>query len=469
MTGPQPSEDTRSATGIVADVGSSLIIYSDVDAELQAPIRKMPRPGEEKAPTFDPERPEELERFFERIEDWFAEECIENDAVKKMQIVKYLDADSEAQWKALSKFLDGTFVEFKLQVIDSYPDVRKGSISVLNRKIMKIGLVAPTAREELWNLIRIMNAEVSKLERISPPIHTNRELVELFLSRLTFEFAAMVAGKLSILGLLNADNQEALQARARHPEDMYDLEEVMSMAKHIALEYINPIGQFLWTEPGKSPELNNKLTETVESLLNCVNLQAQYNEQVEAKLASLQNFLYQTTEVAPSLVQVAPMIPEVLEERADHGKSFDITDNHGHTRNCYYCGNNGHKIPECEIALRHLNLGWIIKVGNQFKMPDGSKIPRYKDMTMKSVVENLSQDRPDIYPMKRVQDQSHFFYEGFGMSSVDSDPLQDAMHAENARALSNLIEDIDIDPVTHWMTLEDIIPDDEDPWGQLFS
>jgi hypothetical protein len=73
----------------------------------------MPKPGEKNAPTFDTEKPEELGRFFERIEDWFAEDGIIDDEVKKRKIVKYLDVDSEIQWKAFSKFGQGTFAEFR--------------------------------------------------------------------------------------------------------------------------------------------------------------------------------------------------------------------------------------------------------------------------------------------------------------------------------------------------------------------
>lgn len=81
----------------------------------------MPKPGEKNAPTFDQEKPEELGRFFERIEDWFADEGIQGDADKKRRIVKYLDPDSESQWKALTQFSDGTFTNFKKAVMASYP------------------------------------------------------------------------------------------------------------------------------------------------------------------------------------------------------------------------------------------------------------------------------------------------------------------------------------------------------------
>ena len=70
---------------------------------------RMPKPGEKNAPEFDPEKPEELGRFFERMEDYFLDEEIMSNAEMKKKIVKYLDADSEVQWKVLSMFTTGTY------------------------------------------------------------------------------------------------------------------------------------------------------------------------------------------------------------------------------------------------------------------------------------------------------------------------------------------------------------------------
>ena len=153
----------------------------------------MPKPGEKNTPTFDTERPEELGRFFERMGDWFADEEITSDVDKKKCIVKYLDADSEIQWKALSKFTDGTFEEFEREVMALYPkaeEIMKGSVSALKKKIKKLGLITVEERDKLLSLIWTMTAKVLKLKKIQPPIHMNRELVDLFLRSLTSEFAS---------------------------------------------------------------------------------------------------------------------------------------------------------------------------------------------------------------------------------------------------------------------------------------
>ena len=100
--------------------------------------RKMLKPSEKNAPSFDLSKPEELSRFFERIEDWFSDKNISDDDDKKRHIVRYLDPDSEVQWKVLPEFTVGTFQEFKDEVMAVYPqveEVMKGSVSALKRKI----------------------------------------------------------------------------------------------------------------------------------------------------------------------------------------------------------------------------------------------------------------------------------------------------------------------------------------------
>ena len=215
---------------------------------MSMPTCRIPKPGEEKAPTFDPKRPEGLGRFFERMEDWFADAGIADDIDKKRCIVKYLDPETENQWKALSKFPGGSFHDFKFQVMASYPkaeEFMKGSITALKRKIQDLGPVVLKDRDKLLTLIRTMNAEVLKLHQISPPLHSNRELVELFLNELATDFAIQVATKLSMQRLINARAPGYIPVVPRDPEDLYDITEVMRMAEHISLEYASPLGNFL--------------------------------------------------------------------------------------------------------------------------------------------------------------------------------------------------------------------------------
>ena len=259
-------------------------------------MRKMPKPSEKNAPSFDPSKPEELSRFFEHIEDWFSDENISDDDDKKQRIVRYLDQDSEVQWKALPKFTAGTFQVFKDKVMAVYPQVEKvtkGFVSALKRKIKQVGSVAVDERDDLGLLIRIMTAEIVKLEKITPPIHTNRELVDLFLGRLTTDFASIVMQKLMMHYVVQAI--AAVMQRARNPEDMYDI--VMQVAKHMSLESANLFGKFLALNLGSQSKVTAKLEEAVVKLTDTMNInnqaQEQYMKRVDQRLSTFQTFLNQ--------------------------------------------------------------------------------------------------------------------------------------------------------------------------------
>lgn len=404
---------------------------------------RMPKPGEKNAPSFDTEKPEELGRFFDRVEDWFQEEEIDDDEEKKKKIVRYLDADSEVQWKAFTKFATGTFEEFKAQVMASYPaaeEVMKGSVAALKRKIKRIGPVTTDDRDELLSLIRIMTAEVMKLKRITPPIHTNRELVELFLNRLTPEFANRVAGKLSMQRLLNKTTVNA-GAVPRNPEDMYDIDEVMDMAKHTSLEQANPFGKFLgFSQTNGSSSV--KLEEVVAKLTDSINLQTQYNKQVEQKLTSLQSFMTQPKSQGNGSYGGNT-------QSAGYGGST-LLNNQGPPK-CYYCG-GPHKIPDCEHVHRHLDLGWIKRIDGVIKSADGLRLPRDINKTTKEIVEANNKPKPGLIHMSRIPDRQALYSKNSNLSSFMQNNAEMETETPEMQHIMKLVQRLGVDEVQKVLT-----------------
>lgn len=447
MTGPNPSASTSTGSG-----------QNNPAAAMTAGPRRMPKPGEKNAPAFDPEKPEELGRFFERIEDWFAEDGIVDDDVKKRKIVKYLDADSEIQWKAFSKFEQGSFKDFKDQVMASYPkamDVMKGSVTALKKRIKRIDPVDVDDRDELLSLIRIMTAEVGKLKKIQPAIHTNRELVELFLSRLTKDFATRIAHKLSVKRLVNA---AAPAASPRNPEDMYDIEDVMEMANQTAMESANPFGKFLWTTESKESPANVKLEAAVARLEDSVDLQHKLSKEVDQKLANLQHSLqakpvYNTGYAGPN--------------GYNRGYAPASTNVHaGASNDCFYCrGNDGHRISECPEVRIHMDMGWIKKIENHLRLSDGSKIPRDGNKSMKEVVEALNKLRPGIVPMSKIQDKASLYQDVNMASYVQMNSGEDP----TMRTVLEAVRRIGTDRVLELLNVQTqtIVADEE--WNQNFD
>ena len=438
MTGPS-SANTGATTGASGSAGGSQSTQSTRRTSAPMPTRKMPKPGEKNAPTFDTEKPEELGRFFERIEDWFADEGIDADTDRKRRIVRYLDTDSEAQWKALSTFEQGTYLEFKAQVLAAYPkaeDVMRGSVSALRKKVKRIGPVAPDERDDLLQLIRIMTAEVVKLKNIEPPIHTNRELVDLFLGRLTPEFAARVANKLSVRRLLDVQKLgDNPVAAARNTEDMYDVDEVMEMAKHTSLEHANPFGKYLGVVSGQNSEVSVKLEEAVARLTDTIHLQVQHNKSVDQRLASMQSYM-STPAQAP------------VRQGYGQGSAQNNALNALRLLLCFYCRGE-HTINDCVLALRHLDLNWIKKIDGRMRMPDGQKIYGTPGQSMYEVIESLHKNLPGVIPVSKIADKSAM-YQGAG--NVTSYVQNQAQEEDPLRILTELIQKIGVGRLEQLLT-----------------
>jgi len=432
-------------TGSVQPTASSSGIVN------RGPKHRMPKPGDKNAPVFEPEKPEELGRFFDRVEDWFLDEEINDDAEKKKRIVKYLDADSEVQWKALSKFATGTYEEFKSQVMSSYPaaeEVMKGSVTALKRKIKKIGPVQPDDRDELLSLIRIMTAEIMKLKKIAPPIHTNRELVELFLGRLDADFAARVANKLTVHRLISA-NIPANQGAVRNPEDMYDIEEVMEMAKQTSLEQANPFGRFLAVSAVQSTPTTAKLEEAVAKLTDSIHLQTQHSKSVDQQLSKMQGFLNQPRtnfgEQRPSM------------------KPFGARDGNPGQMDCFYCF-GPHRMNECDQVKLHMDLGLVVKHEGRLKLSDGSRLPRENGKSTRDLVEALRTAKPGIIPMAKIQDKSSLY-----QRAPNAHYVQSQIEEDHESAMQELILKLGTDKARQCLQAREEFNAEAAEWEQNFD
>ena len=68
----------------------------------------MPVYGERAAPTFSPNRPNEIRRYFTQLERLFTRSNITADATMKSYVTSYVDADTADTWEALAEFKDAT-------------------------------------------------------------------------------------------------------------------------------------------------------------------------------------------------------------------------------------------------------------------------------------------------------------------------------------------------------------------------
>ena len=84
----------------------------------------MPSRGERAAPTFDPERPRELYRFFDQLECLFTQKNVIGEALKKKYACRYVTYEVERTWVRFKEYKDlaCSFDDFKKAILAHYPD-----------------------------------------------------------------------------------------------------------------------------------------------------------------------------------------------------------------------------------------------------------------------------------------------------------------------------------------------------------
>ena len=98
----------------------------------------MPLKGDRGAPTFNPERPSKLSRFFRQLEALFLRSGITSDVEKKDYVISYIDASLADLWEGIPSYKSAadSYDAFKAAVLDSYSDHdRKYNVSDLDMLI----------------------------------------------------------------------------------------------------------------------------------------------------------------------------------------------------------------------------------------------------------------------------------------------------------------------------------------------
>ena len=266
-------------------------------------------------------------------------------------------------------------------------------------------------------------AEAKKL-LIPPAVTSNRELVELFVGRLSMGMGSLVLQHLANSGekestrVEKSENSKDPEDRpSRRPEDRFDLEQVWKAAVAVLENYR---GIFHWTdknatkvpvgerevltlraqEPGyqaidmgmlahRIEELENARAAEVDKFLDIEKvMETKINEQVESKMKTMLALAH---------------TPEKQQSK-QNGSSFKNSPNGFlgkpgsmpkwnrsiENEKCFYCGNKGHFVPNCEELKAEIQIGNIkVHTDGKLRLSDGvTKIPPGPPgMTMKERVE----------------------------------------------------------------------------------
>ena len=213
-------------------------------------------------------------------------------------------------------------------------------------------------------------------------------------------------------------------APQRNTEDMYDIEDVMKMAKHTSLEHANPFGKYLYGVPSQS-NTSVKLEEAVARLEDSINVQIQHSKQVDQHLVNMQSFMNQ---------------PRPQTAQTGYNRGLVPIQSTG-TPICFYC-KGPHRIADCADSLRHLDLGWVKRIEGYLRLPDGQNIPRDGGRTMKEVVEAINKSKPGLIPMSKIPDKASLYQESGKMNSYVQ---SQSSETDDLRVLAELLQKIGVD------------------------
>ena len=383
------------------------------------PARKyMPQPDCREAPKFKNDEPSGLIRFLERMEELWKECSINDDRIKVKTVGRYADPQSESEWKALTHFENGTWNEFKTELISSYPeaiDQVEGSLPRLREVCRANPRIGVRDEAPLKKLKREFMAQATRLLLIKPPIISNRELVEHFYGCLDENFRHQINSRLSLKGIDQGANITvaaatgpaeiaAAAALARRKGDKYDLDQVIA----IAIDIVEGASSFLVSDSplptqiavigGKEEELVTKLEmeEIKQSVLGITERIEKTEKKTLNGLEGIMKALQQQNSQPPSHQASYPNNTQPPRQRTS-----DVPPRPNAFK-CHYCFQPGHFIMACPEKQKHFEEGKIKTGANgtTLTLSDGTYISREP--------ENVSlKDKVDEYHAKKV---ASFFY-----------------------------------------------------------
>ena len=370
-------------------------------AAMSSDSRKpMPNRRDNKAPSYDRTRPEELLRYIEDVEKELLRANINNDQDRKDWLRYYADPRSADEWTVLESYPseDGSYKDFTEELISHYPeatDSLEGSIARLDKLCARS---TPLTNEHLsivLEFIRSFKFEGRKLLRGG--CISNREIVTKFLNCLDPEFRKTVTWQMSQKSLNNVSPSDEARRKTRHHTDPIEFETLLKVSE----ELVRSFDSYNTITPGGTSETKVRATNrTQHTILQRPTeslVPSGSNDRMVQLLEDLNESMAKNTDILVSMskengqrhgetaksIETVHTLLNTWHKRDDNksdrpcNPSYPISSNRQSPRRdgCYYCWAPGHFIANCDFLTADIAEGKIESHDNGTRV-DSQRFPR---------------------------------------------------------------------------------------------
>lgn len=432
----------------------------------------MPSRTSRGAPVFDPTKPEELERYFDDLEECFTKAGLTSATARRPYIGKYAPISTENEWKNIEGWDTMSYADMKNAVMKEYPAaiaMKNGSIEKLNQICRENQRIGESDLAELLSFKRAFQVEAKKLQA-PPSLLANHTLVAAFAKCLTPEFRERVYAKLDLTHstdrLMDAwaaknhvDTQPPAAEVSQRPEDRFRLEEVIKTAEEMA-RIRNPGSNLtqtradvgvdftvdrprIKTEPVELGPLKQEIADIKNTVMGIKDAwvlslreQASMQEQSTRKLfEEFKNSVYTTQ--APAVQNGAPA-PMRAYTPAPPTRQF-VPRQPSMQNTCHYCQSPTHFADMCPFRKAHLEASKVVRhpVTGRLTFPDRSTIPydefkstkdRVEEWHAKSKADKAIASLQGISPSPRMYAQNQQSSSGRSVRDARDDEIERLMN-----------------------------------------
>ena len=361
----------------------------------ESPKKGMPNRRDNKAPSFDKNRPEELLRYIEDVEKEMDRVGVESDLARKDWLRYYANQRTADEWTVLETYKPGggDYDDFKEELVSHYPeatDSLQGSVARLDRLCAK---ATPLTHENLsvaLEFIRSFKFEGRKL--LDGGCISNREIVAKFLNCLDPEFRKTVTWQMTQESLKEISSGKE---KARHHMDPIEFEALVKVAEKLVRSYdsytaiaskgpssdktLRPTNRTQHTilqRPTDSP-MSASSSDWMVQLLEDLNESMAKNTDVLVNMSKENGQRH--GETAKSIETVQSMLTTWNKGEKDrpYNPSHPISSNQAPTRRegCHYCWTVGHFIADCQSLAADVAEGKLVAQDNGSRV-DSRQFPK---------------------------------------------------------------------------------------------